>query len=94
MRESKYLKISQSAILESMIRKTRLSMDTRCLIVRMLKAQKTVNKVNRSLSSLLEVRLTFTTHMQIVRVLIDQRITCLSLTMIIFKRCRDYQRNS
>ena len=55
------LKINQSAILESMIRKTRLSMDTRCLIVRMLKAQKTVNKVNRSLSSLLVVRLTFTT---------------------------------
>ena len=62
MRESNDLKISQSAILESMIRKTRLSMDTRCLIVRMLKAQKTANKVNRSLSSLLEVRLTFTTH--------------------------------
>ena len=61
MRETNDLKISQSAILESMIRKTRLLMDTRCLIVRMLKAQKTVNKVNRSLSSLLEVRLTFTT---------------------------------
>ena len=61
MRETNDLKISQSAILESMIRKIRLSMNTRCLIVRMLKAQKTVNKVNRSLSSLLVVRLTFTT---------------------------------
>ena len=61
MRETNDLKISQSAILESMIRKTRLLMDTRCLIVRMLKAQKTVNKVNRSLSSLSVVRLTFTT---------------------------------
>ena len=61
MRETNDLKISQSAILESMIRKIRLLMNTRCLIVRMLKAQKTVNKVNRSLSSLLVVRLTFTT---------------------------------